>query len=170
MSKIKKLSGAAVGALLLCTGLVLALLPGAAGAAPARVDGPESFVLSGIEDNAPVTASGLFSGSGRDHGGVMRDILHLSPGRLTIVHPDSESQFTYKINQKTCEFHYTVTGTYTLDNGTGRLTGVQGHGTYIARGTDYLARNADGSCSMKEEPTEGSFIVRAHGPASLPAG
>jgi hypothetical protein len=143
-------------------------VPSAVAAGPAAAAKTEYFQLAGTGKSQVVVAHGVFTGSGKDDNSHDNyDILHLGGGTLRINHPDKDSHFKQHIDKKTCYASFTITGKYTLSNGTGTYKSVSGHGSYKAAFSAVLKKNKNGSCNENAEPSIEVSTVNASGPASL---
>ena len=128
--------------------------------------GPEYFLLALADNHQTVVAHGLFTGAGRDVEHEESDTLYLGGGTLEIYHPDSKSHFSFKANPKSCFGTFTITGQYTLGAGTGRFTGITGHGNYVVNEQGIAPRKKSGACNFNTEPAHLAGYVEASGPAS----
>ena len=147
---------------------ILAASPAMASASQPAKSGQEYFLISESGTTQTVVAHGLFTGGGKDDASHENyDILHLGGGTLRVNHPDAQSKFVGHVNPKSCFITFTITGKYTLSNGTGRFAGVSGHGSYKLVEQGILARNKKGACSQESEPIVEAGQVTASGPASL---
>lgn len=114
-------------------------------------------------------AHGAFAGGGRDDASHDNyDVLHFGNGTLQLRHPQKESKSNFHVNPKTCYVTLTLSGPYTLANGTGQYKGVKGHGTYHGTGQYIAKRTAAGKCELNQSPRAGIFVVHGSGPVSMP--
>ena len=139
-----------------------------AGAAPSGrdVSGIEHFQLvttSATATTQPVIATGVFTAGGVDHQGSNTDIFVFPAGSFKVTH--SQGTGTQNFNPKTCLSTVRVHGTYTLSGGTGKYTGIRGHGTYHLSILGIAARSG-GKCTMHKPPVAWQQIIQAAGPVT----
>jgi len=164
-SKLLAVGTAAVAAL----ALVAAAGPASAAHHPttAKAAGVQHFLINEIDGREGVVAWGVFAGGGRDVQHGSSDTLHLGGGTVVIRHPDQQSHFRFHLNPTTCVAKIMGRGKYQLVSGTGRFSGVGGHGTYRFSGRAVLGRNASGDCKTHGAPLHEVATIKAHGPAHL---
>lgn len=157
-------------------GVTAAFAAGPVSAAPAsRAAAPtEHFTIGFAEhgsagQNQTFIAHGPITGGGRDDASHDNyDVLHFGNGTLRVNHPNKTAKTTFRLNKKTCYATLTLTGKYTLGNGTGKYKGVSGHGTYKGVGEYIAKRKSNGSCAANSVPAAGVFVVRGSGPLTRP--
>ena len=145
---------------------VMAAVVAPASAATGGHSGTEYFLITVADSHQSVVAHGLFTGAGKDVEHEESDTLHLGGGTLEIFHPDAQSHFSYTLNKKTCFIAFNITGRYTIGAGTGRYTGITGHGTYVVKEQGIAGRTESGACSLNAEPSHLVGYVRGSGPAT----
>ena|SRR5689334_10577173 len=141
-----------------------------ASASPAA-SGTQHFQLmstSATSSNAKIIAYGAaFTGSGVDHEGNGNvDKFVFKNGSFKVRHSNGKGPQTF--NPKTCLLQINQKGTYTIvaGSGTGKFTGIHGHGTYHLQIVGIGAKK-NGKCSQKLPPVAFQQIIRASGPAHL---
>ena len=139
-----------------------------ASATAATRSGIEYFLID--LSSSQTVAHGVFTGGGRDDANHSDfDILHLGGGTLRVTHPNKDSHIKFSLNPKSCFFSLTGTGTYTLGYGTGRFTGVTGHGRYVLKEQGIAPRTSAGACNGNARPKPLIGYVNASGPVTTPA-
>jgi hypothetical protein len=154
--------GAAAAAAVL-SGTALA----AASAAPAA-SGTEHFQImttSPTTHKLSVIATGAFTAGGVEIEGKTTASERLPGGTFKISHSRGTGKHTF--NPRTCLLTLNLHGTYTLGHGTGKYTGISGHGTYQLH-ILAIAQKVHGSCSQSLPPAAFQQIISASGPVSLP--
>jgi hypothetical protein len=142
--------------------------------------GQEHFVLTTRSpSNTPTyraVAFGVFNGVG-----VFRTVSNTSSKTVLIAHIAGGSFWVTArhngssktaLNPFTCRVTFTSSGnTYKIKNGTGRLWGLVGFGTYSIFSVQTVPRWwPGGPCNFKAPPVRGSTftVIRANGPVFLP--
>lgn len=139
----------------------------AAGASTASKTGTEHFQLmstSATSNKASFIATGVFTAGGVDTQGNV-DHVKLPGGGFVITHKQKKG--SQHFSTKTCLGVVTSTGTYKLGKGTGKYTGISGHGTYSLRILFVGARTAAGKCSKNKAPVTFQQLITASGPVTL---
>jgi hypothetical protein len=146
-------------AVLMVSGLALAIL-GVAAPAGARVAaGTEHFVALSNNPNAhkyTLAARGPIHAAGTDvQVSGTKDKFKFANGSLLVKHTPTKHHT--RRDKKTCLFEYTESGSYTVTGGTGAYKGASGHGHYAV---DVLGVG----CSQKNPPKPFQLTLRASGP------
>jgi hypothetical protein len=128
----------------------------------------EFFYVTSSNGKETVVAHGLFTGGGKDEAGVVKDVLHLGGGTLTLLHPGKGHTSRKHIDHATCYATLRLTGKYTLGKGTGKYAGVTGSGTYTVSVQAILKRTSSGSCDKQSKPKVEADAIKASGPATMP--
>jgi hypothetical protein len=125
---------------------VLVGLPAAVASAANSTSGVEHFQVVRV-DHRPgvILAQGVFNGRGIDYPRRSADLVVFRHGAFTIDHPNGS--VTRQMDPRTCRVTISFSGTYQIDNGFGRFTGIEGFGFYQGSTVGTRPRNANGTCS-----------------------
>jgi hypothetical protein len=153
---------------LLAALVVPLLLLAVSGPASANSAGPLRVLAFGRVEDAAITivASGAITGAGSltaesvayrqaDLTYTEVDRAALGAGELTLSVEGAFDVWPFSLDPLTCTRHGSLSGTWTITRGTGRYTGVTGHGTLTGRFLTYAAR---GSAGCDETVVKG-FVV-----------
>lgn len=162
---ILALAGIAVAATTVLTGVT------AASASPAAprpsVSGIEHFQFmnaSPTSGTGSFIGTGVFTAAGVDISGNKSDTIKVAGGTFKINHSQGHGRQSF--NPRTCVFRLSMRGTYTLSGGTGKFTGLGGHGNYLVT-VLAIGPKVRGKCSMAKAPIAQQQLIQASGPAHL---
>ncbi len=163
-------------ALLAMTGAVAAVLVGLAvpaaassgGGATPPVKGAEhcqAISTSATSPTADVICWGAFTAGGVDKQGNTVDTLVFPGGSIKVKHSAGAGAGSF--DPTTCLSTESLTGTYTLSDGTGKYKGVSGTGRFA---TSIVAWGpiVKGKCSTTLPATAFQEIIQGTGPVTLP--
>ena len=165
MRKLLAAAATTISAVALISGTGLAI----ASAHPAHpaTSNTEHFrgmTTSATSSKTSLIATGVFTAGGIDNLGVIPETFKFSNGTIKITHHAVHTKQT--LNSKTCLFRVSQSGTYKLIGGTGKYTGISGHGSFVLSVLAVLA-SSKGSCSKKLLPAAFQQIITAQGPVKL---
>jgi hypothetical protein len=149
--------------------------PPTSGSGAAFRSGTEVFVGTGdsFSTNYALTASGVFAGTGalKNIGrGQTESLARLRGGTFLFNTPSAGANVTESRDSTTCALKFQLTGTYTIDQGTGKYSGIAGSGTIHIVGTGTDPRK-NGKCNFNSaEPLPGTVhaVIHLSGPVTLP--
>jgi serine/threonine-protein kinase len=137
--------------------------------------GAEVFVGTGdsFSTDYALTATGVFAGSGalKNIGsGHAESLATLRGGTFVFNTPSAGANVTESRNATTCVLKFEMTGTYTIDQGTGKYSGIAGSGTIhlIGTGTDPRKDNKCNFNSAQPVPGTVHAVIHLTGPVTLP--
>lgn len=114
---------------------------------------------------ASAIARGVFDAAGEARLGDAREgTITFPAGTIVLSHhaEHGSSQF----DPRSCLSVISQSGTYEIVRGTGRYTGISGHGTYQLS-LEIVAARAHGACSSAKQPLGQQELLRLSGPVRL---
>jgi len=156
----------AAGALVAAASLAVTGLT-AASAHTSAVSGTEHFQSLAASPTATpvVIARGVFTDFGVSHPGPRVDTFVLQKGSFQLAHKVTSA--IQHFNPVTCLGQVILKGTYTINHGTGKYTGISGSGTLVFS-TLFIEARASGKCTITKPPVALQVILKESGPVSLP--
>lgn len=165
------------GAAVVIVAAIAFFLIGKSSPGPTR-SGTETFALTSSSASTnpdyALTATGVYSGTGTMRGignGRAASLAKLPGGTYVVNHPPKDATSSASIDHTTCVEKSTLTGTYTLDKGTGAYTGITGSGIYHLVFTGTLLRHKNGVCDENNGVpvlSSAQQVLDASGPVTLP--
>jgi hypothetical protein len=108
-----------------------------------------------------VIATGAFTAGGTDRPGRVTDLLSFQDGTLRYRHVTST--FSASFGSQTCLLTETLTGRFTLADGTGRYAGVHGSGHFALSIVAVTRKNRAGRCTHVQAPATFQQLATANG-------
>jgi hypothetical protein len=162
MRKLLVAAAATISAAALIAGTGLAMASGRP--AHSTTEHFREMTTSATSSESSLIAYGVFTAGGTDNQGVKPETFTFPNGTIHIKHHAVHTKQT--LNSKTCLLTISQHGTYKLIGGTGKYTGISGHGTYALSILAVLARSK-GKCSMTTLPDAYQQTINANGPVKL---
>lgn len=111
---------------------------------------------------ASAIARGVFTAAGHAHFGQASNGTIVFPGgTITVRH--QPRQGTSHVNPRTCLNLISQHGTYQIVGGTGRYTGIRGHGTYQLS-LEFISARSHGQCTSGRPPVAQQELLHLSGP------
>jgi hypothetical protein len=134
---------------------------------PAGSSSESWIVISNSITNtsAPIIFQGVFTAGGTGINGQLTNKIVLPGGTFILDHRKAAAK--QHLDSRSCLETLVGSGPYTLRDGTGRYSGIQGHGNLTLNVKFVLPRTPSG-CATKGKPLAYIEIDSGDGPVSLP--